>query len=106
MILRRGLIVILVLMVAWLQVRTWVGRGSFAEVTRLQVRVHKEQAANEVRSQRDKVLRAEVVDLKNGVAAIEEKARSELGLVKQGETFFLLVNGPPSSEPGVATDNK
>ena len=71
MIFRRGLIVVLVLMAAWLQVRIWVGKGSLAEVSTLEARGHKEQASNEMRSQRNKVLRAEVIDLKNGVAAIE-----------------------------------
>lgn len=92
MIFRRGLIVVLVLAIAWLQVRLWVGKGSFAEVRRLDARVKREQVANEVKAQRNKVLRAEVVDLKTGLAAIEEKARDELGLVKQGETFFLIVD--------------
>ena len=106
MIFRRGLIVVLVLMAAWLQVRIWVGKGSLAEVSTLEARVHKEQASNEMRSQRNKVLRAEVIDLKNGVAAIEEKARSELGLVRQGETFFLLVDRHQAPDKRTATDNK
>lgn len=92
MILRRGLIIVLALMVAWLQVRIWIGKGSLAEISTLETRVEREQAANETREQRNKVLRAEVVDLKQGEAAIEEKARSELGLVKAGETFFMLVD--------------
>lgn len=103
MTLRRGLLLVLALMVAWLQVRIWVGQGSLAEVNMLRARVQQEQTANEVRAQRNKVLRAEVVDLKNGLAAIEEKARSELGLVKRGETFFLLVNPPDST---AASDGK
>jgi len=89
---RRGLIVVLALMVAWLQVRIWIGKGSLAEVATLDKRVDREQAANETKAQRNKVLRAEVIDLKKGEAAIEEKARSELGLIKEGETFFLLVD--------------
>lgn len=102
---RRGLIVVLVLTIAWLQVRIWVGQGSLAEVSTLKARVKREQVANEVKAQRNKVLRAEVVDLKNGLAAIEEKARSELGLVKQGETFFLLVDRQPDSNKA-ADDSK
>ena len=100
MTLRRGLTFVLVLMVAWLQVRIWIGKGSLAEVSTLSARVSKEQVANETKAQRNKVLRAEVVDLKHGEAAIEEKARSELGLVKAGETFFLLV------DPKKATDSR
>ena len=93
------------LMLLWLQVRIWVGKGSLAEVSALEARVHRQEAINETRAQRNKVLRAEVIDLKNGVAAIEEKARSEFGLVKQGETFFLLVDQDKASESS-NTDKK
>lgn len=106
MLFRRGLIVVLVLMVAWLQVRIWVGKGSLAEVSKLRARVQREQVANQVRAQRNQVLRAEVVDLKNGLAAIEEKARSELGLVKQGETFFMLVDSRQSKDKAAADTGK
>lgn len=104
MIFRRGLIAVLALTLAWLQVRIWVGQSSLTEVDKLRARVRHEQAINEVKAQRNNVLRAEVVDLKTGVAAIEEKARSELGLVKQGETFFLVV-GPQKAADRGAEDN-
>ena len=48
-------------------------------------------AENEVRRQRNDILKAEILDLKQGLAAVEDIARSELGLIKKGETFFLLV---------------
>ena len=106
MIFRRGFIAVLVVTIAWLQVRVWIGHGSLAEVNMLDERVQHEQVDNEVRQQRNSVLRAEVMDLKNGVAAIEEKARSELGLVKQGETFFLLVDHRQAPDKAAANDKK
>ena len=89
---RRGFMVLLALMVLWLQSRIWIGEGSLAQINALADRIDQQEAANESKRQRNKVLRAEIVDLKNGVASIEEKARSEFGLIKQGETFFLIVD--------------
>jgi cell division protein FtsB len=97
-ILGRTTMAILVLMLVWLQGRLWVGEGSLAHVSALEDRVEIEQSANESKLQRNKVLRAEIKDLKNGLDAIEEKARSELGLIREGETFFLVVE--ESDKPG------
>ena len=89
---RKGLIFVLLLMLAGLQMRLWVGEGSFAHVSGLQGKVASAEVANGVKEQRNKVLREETLDLKNGHESIEEKARSELGLIKEDETFFLLVD--------------
>lgn len=95
---RRGFMVLLALMVLWLQSRIWIGEGSLAQINALSARIDQQEAANESKRQRNKVLRAEIVDLKNGVASIEEKARSEFGLIKQGETFFLIVDQDKSGK--------
>ncbi len=81
-----------------LQVRLWIGESSLAHVSALQGRVELGLAANETRLQRNRILRAEITDLKNGLASIEEKARSDFGLIKEGETFFLLVEEPRSRQ--------
>lgn len=91
---RRVLIAVLGLLVLGLQARLWIGEGSLAHVNALEERVETQALANETRVQRNKVLRAEIRDLKDGFDAIEEKARSEFGMVKEGETFFLLVEKP------------
>lgn len=91
MMIRKGVIGVLLLMLVALQFRLWVGEGSFAHVNGLQAKLDKAQVDNEVKKRRNDVLRAEIRDLKNGYDALEEKARSELGLIKEGETFFLLV---------------
>lgn len=84
-------IAILLLVIGGLQVRLWMGPGSFAHVSGLKDEVELRTAENVVRQQRNAILRAEIMDLKEGVEAVEDIARSELGLIRQGETFFLLV---------------
>jgi cell division protein FtsB len=91
---RRVFIAVLGFVVLGLQVRLWIGEGSLAHVNALKERVETQALANESKVQRNKVLRAEIKDLKNGFDAIEEKARSEFGMIKEGETFFLLVEKP------------
>jgi len=68
-----------------------MGQGSFAHVSGLKGEVELRTAENVGRQQRNAILRAEIMDLKEGVDAVEDIARSELGLIRQGETFFLLV---------------
>ncbi len=91
MTIRRGVIAFLVLMLLGLQTRLWIGEGSFAHVSGLQTKVERAEVANRAKEQRNEVLRAEIRDLKSDNHSIEEKARSELGLIKEGETFFLIV---------------
>ncbi|MCB1693616.1 MAG: septum formation initiator family protein [Pseudomonadales bacterium] len=88
---RRAVLLVLALVVAGLQWRLWIGESSFAEVSALDDKVELAAQTNEAKRQRNKILRAEIKDLKNGYESIEEKARSDFGLIKQGETFYLLV---------------
>ncbi|MDA0978918.1 MAG: septum formation initiator family protein [Proteobacteria bacterium] len=88
----RVFIVVVLLAITGLQFRLWVGQGSFAHVNGLKVQVERQTAENESKRQRNQVLKAETVDLKEGLDAVEDIARSELGLIKKGETFFLLVD--------------
>ena len=82
-----GLIVILVL----LQYKLWIGNGSFAEVYRLDQTITAQQAENAAMKERNLALEAEVNDLSHGMDAIEERARSELGMIKKNETFFRII---------------
>ena len=91
MIARKILILALLVVLVGLQSRLWLGEGSFAHVNTLQAKVSRKVAENSVKVQRNKILRAEIIELKRGHESIEEKARSEFGLIKQGETFFLLI---------------
>lgn len=88
----RALIAVLVVLLVVLQHRLWFGDGSIAEVRRLQSSVAEQQAANERLRARNEALAADVRDLKNGLAAVEERARRELGMIGRDETFFQVVH--------------
>lgn len=91
---RRWLSVVLVLLAALLvllQYRLWMGEGGRRSVAGLQHGVEQQARENEGLQQRNDALAAEVEDLKSGEAAVEERARSELGMIKPGETFYRVV---------------
>ena len=73
-----------------LQMSLWLGEGGILDVHRLKGAVAEQQAENLRLRQRNEVLEAEVNDLKTGYAAIEERARLDLGMVKDDETFYLV----------------
>src|SRR5690606_5361662 len=90
----RGLRIVLVLLLvllAWLQYRLWFGNGGKREVAALQARVERQARDNAGLRQRNEALAAEVEDLKSGEAAVEERARNELGMIKPGETFYRVI---------------
>jgi len=87
----KALVVILCLLLLVLQYRFWIGDGGVIEIHRLQQAVDAQQIQNSALKERNAALEAEVVDLKTGVVAIEERARSDLGMIKKGETFYQTV---------------
>ena len=95
----RIVLVVLVALLAWLQYRLWVGEGSQREVVALRAQVDRQARDNAGLRQRNDALAAEVEDLKSGEAAVEERARSELGMIKPGETFYRVVETPPPAQP-------
>ena len=78
-------------MVAVLQFQLWIGDDSVRSLNLLEDQVAEQKSINMSLEDRNKKLEIEIVDLKTGVEAIEERARSELGMIEQGETFFLIV---------------
>ena len=74
-----------------LQVMLWTGQGSVAEVVALERQIRTFASANEELRERNRRLEVEVAELKNGLDSVEEMAREELGLVRQGETFYVLI---------------
>lgn len=84
------LFVVLILVLAGLQYRLWVGEGSFAQVTDLQRQIAEQKGENENLLERNRILEAEVLELKKGMETVEERARHELGMVKDGETLYQL----------------
>lgn len=81
-----------------LQYRLWVGEGSFAHLAQLKQQIREQQQENTRLALENAALAAQVKALKDGLAAIEEHAREELGLVKEGETFFLVVEKEESKK--------
>jgi len=82
----------LVLVLVVLQYKLWVGEGSVAQLRDLEAQVDVQGAENLVLAERNQVLEGEVLDLKTGLDAVEERARSEFGMVKEGETLFIVVD--------------
>lgn len=88
----RRLTLMLLVLLAALQWPLWLGKGSWLRVWQLDKQVEEQRAANLVLVRRNAALDAEVRDLKQGTAAIEERARNELGMIRQGEVFFQLLD--------------
>ncbi len=84
--------VILAAALILLQYRLWLSEQGMREVTRLQAAVETQQAVNREQRERNRQLAAEVADLKGGMTALEERARSELGMVGNAETFYQVVS--------------
>lgn len=94
----RVLTLALAALIALIQYPLWLGKGSWLRVWEVREEIRSQRAQNEQLRARNKALEAEVRDLKVGLEAIEERARSELGMVRQDEIFFQLSDSPP--EPG------
>ena len=92
----RALAVIFVLLVLALQYPLWAGEGSWRRVQDLRAQLQVQRAHNAELKARNEALDAEVRDLKRGYAAIEERARAQLGMVKPGEIYFQLAGGDPA----------
>jgi len=93
----RLLILILIAALIGLQVKLWAGAGGRGEVDQLRAAVASQAAENAELQRRNDALEAEVEDLKTGTAAIEERARVELGMIRPGETYYRIVDAPTTS---------
>lgn len=96
--LRYAALILLILLIG-LQLKLWTGAGGVRDVDSLRQTVAQTRKANEALKARNDALQAEVRDLKEGRDAIEERARSELGLVKPGETFYQVVEPAAPDAP-------
>ena len=102
----RGVTIILVIILLLLQYPLWLGKGSWLTVWDLNRQLEKQQSDNRQTKIRNGLLDAEVRDLKQGTEAIEERARSQLGMIKQGETFFQVLESPSAhkiEKPAIAS---
>jgi cell division protein FtsB len=87
----RKLILFLVILLVYLQYRLWLGDGGLLELWNVHQEVEAQREENARLRERNEALNAQVLDLKQGLGAIEERAREDMGMVKQGETFYQLV---------------
>jgi cell division protein FtsB len=88
---RSLILLILVVLLGWLQYRLWVGQGSLQELHQLNQAVDRQSTGIVDLQARNQDLRAEVDDLREGRDPVEERARSDLGMIRKKETFFLVV---------------
>jgi len=83
--------IVLLFLLIWLQYKIWLQDGGVPEVLQLEREVASEKVEVESLQERNQSLDAEVKDLKRGLDAIEERARSELGMIKQGEVYYQVI---------------
>lgn len=94
----RPLLFVLVSLLGLLQYQLWFGVNSLPKSLKLRDHTFVQQASNDKLNDRNQVLREEIIDLRSGTEALEERARNELGMVKEGETFFRVVGDKRSSQ--------
>ncbi len=87
----RLLILLLLVILGLLQYRLWLGEGDLPEVWRLRQALQRQHQENQALQERNASLAAEVADLKHGLGAIEERARSDMGMIKKSETFYQII---------------
>ena len=93
----------LAMLIALIQYPLWLGKGSWLRVWEVDQQIRAQRETNRQLQARNNALEAEVRDLKVGMEAVEERARSELGMIRQDEIFFqVLETAPPARVPGPA----
>jgi cell division protein FtsB len=92
----RFLMAVLVVVLALLQARLWLSNGGLREMWRLETEVARRIDDNRRLAARNSALEAEVQDLKQGLAAAEERARTELGMIGAQETFYQIAPAAPA----------
>jgi cell division protein FtsB len=100
----RIFVAVLGLALVLLQYRLWLSDQGVREVSRLQAAIELQVSANREQAERNRQLVAEVTDLRGGLTALEERARSELGMVGNSETFYQVVTAatPPPAAPATS----
>jgi cell division protein FtsB len=93
---------VLAALLAAIQYPLWLGRGGWMHVRELEQQVAAQNRANDQLVVRNERLSAEVKDLKEGEGAVEERARYELGMLRDGEVFVQLVDAPAATPPTAA----
>ena len=89
----------LLLAIAFVQYPLWLGKGGWLRVWEVDRQLGAQRATNQKLQSRNAVLDAEVRDLKQGFEAVEERARSEFGMVRQDEIFFQILDDTRNAPP-------
>lgn len=93
----RSLVLVFAGLLVLLQYPLWFGKGGWLRAADLDRQVAAQTKTNDGLKRRNAGLEAEVKDLKNGLEAIEERARFELGMVKDNEVFFQILETAPAA---------
>ena len=88
----RWLLALLFILLLVLQYRLWFAEGSLAEQHRLEQQVREQLEVNRTLRERNAVLEREVLELQSGNQAVEQRAREQLGLIREGEVFYRLAD--------------
>lgn len=101
----KAIIAILILLLFYLQFKLWIGDGGIPDVLQLQEQLDQASQQKQTLQERNNALAAEVRDLKTGLDAIEERARSELGMVGENETFYHIVKPTKEEQDGLTNSD-
>ena len=93
---------LLLILLAGLQYRLWFAQGSLAEQHRLELQLREQTEINRKLRERNAIVERDVLELQGGTEGIEQRAREQLGLIREGETFYLVVD-KETLEPNQAT---
>ncbi len=89
---------LLVLLLVMMQVNIWLTKDGYSRIAEIKELIQDQQKENNEMVSRNSQLREEIKDLKDGYSAIEEKAREDIGMIKEGEEFYLLTEPRPDLE--------
>lgn len=90
----KWIVAILILIILGLQYRLWFGEGSLEQVAELEREIEKQKVENAALLERNRLLLSRIEELKQGTEGLEEKARQDMGMVKEGETFYFITETP------------
>ena len=90
----RAVLVLLIGVLLYMQYTLWFGKGGIRDVQMMRTQIDQQNQEIAALKERNQSLSAEVLDLKEGLEAIEERARSEMGMIKQDEVFYQVIESP------------
>ena len=93
----RLLAIVLGALLLLIQYPLWLGKGGMLRVWEMERQIEVQRESNSKLQMRNAALDAEVRDLKQGLEAVEERARSELGMIRKDEIFFQVLDGDPAT---------